>query len=192
MACGWHVVARIEEPDFDGESNIFTVDEDGNIAHLNWITGYFQVGRNRKARSPKQVDPHLTLSLNLILHHEKDYGQEPSYYAKYVVALYLSVMTVTTVGYGDVQPKTTGERVYLIIAMLFGASMQAYVVGSICDIISNLNQTSGEFNQVMDALNAFISENKVDPELARRLRSFIRYSKSTKYNFRKWQTVLQV
>ncbi|WZN64952.1 voltage-gated ion channel protein [Chloropicon roscoffensis] len=163
MACGWHVVARIEEPDFDGESDIFTVDEDGNIAHLNWITGYFQ-----------------------------DYGQEPSYYAKYVVALYLSVMTVTTVGYGDVQPKTTGERVYLIIAMLFGASMQAYVVGSICGIISNLNQTSGEFNQVMDALNAFISENKVDPELARRLRSFIRYSKSTKYNFRKWQTVLQL
>ena len=53
MACGWHVVARIEEPDFDGESNIFTVDEDGNIAHLTWITGYFQVGRNRKARSPK-------------------------------------------------------------------------------------------------------------------------------------------
>ena len=88
------------------------------------------------------------------------------------MALCLSVMTVTTVGYGDVQPKTTGERVYLIIAMLFGASMQAYVVGSICGIISNLNQTSGEFNQVMDAhVNAFISENKVDPELARRLRS---------------------
>ena len=160
MACGWHVVARIEEP---SAYEIFDLDEDGNVRHMNWITGYFDT-----------------------------YEEEPSTYHRYVVALYLSVMTVTTVGYGDVQPKTTGERVYLIIAMLFGASMQAYVVGSICGIISNLNQTSGEFNQVMDALNAFISENKVDPDLARRLRAFIRYSKRSKYNFRKWQTVLQL
>ncbi|QDZ23601.1 voltage-gated ion channel protein [Chloropicon primus] len=164
MACGWHVVARIEEPsDLEDGYSIFSEDEEGKLVHLNWITGYFN-----------------------------EYEAEPSYYAKYIVALYLSVMTVTTVGYGDVQPKTTGERVYLIIAMLFGASMQAYVVGSICGIISNLNQTSGEFNQVMDALNAFISENKIEPELARRLRSFIRYTKRSKYNFRKWQTVLQL
>ena len=161
MACGWHVVARMEDPD-----DAFTDLGRREDIHDNWISYYFDL------REP--------------------YATEPRTSTKYIVALYLSVMTVTTVGYGDVQPRTTGERVYLIFAMLFGASMQAYVVGSICGIISNLNQRSGEYNQVMDALNAFISENKIETELARRLRSFMRYTKKNTNNFRKWQTVLQL
>ena len=37
------------------------------------------------------------------------------------------------------------ERVYLILAMLLGASVYAYVVGSICSIIASMNMRETEF-----------------------------------------------
>ncbi|RHY22435.1 hypothetical protein DYB36_013434, partial [Aphanomyces astaci] len=45
---------------------------------------------------------------------------------KYVVSLYWSVMTIGTVGYGDVQPKTDFERCICIGCMLCGGGTYAY------------------------------------------------------------------
>ena len=89
----------------------------------------------------------------------------------YVTSLYLSVMTISTVGYGDVTPQTTTERFYLVVAMLLGASVYAYVVGSICGIIASMNQKETEFQETMDQLNNFIREQRMQGELAWRLRA---------------------
>ena len=40
---------------------------------------------------------------------------------QYLVALYWSVQTLTTVGYGDVVPVNNSERAYVIIALTLGA-----------------------------------------------------------------------
>lgn len=42
---------------------------------------------------------------------------------------------MTTVGYGDVRPHTTAERVYCIFVMFLGATAFGYIIGtksSIC------------------------------------------------------------
>jgi voltage-gated potassium channel len=46
---------------------------------------------------------------------------EPSW--SYEESLYWAVATVTSVGYGDVVPRTTGGRVYVCFAMFFGIAM---------------------------------------------------------------------
>lgn len=68
----------------------------------------------------------------------------------YIVALYWSVMTMSTIGYGDVVPKTQYERVYEIFGMMLGASVYAYMVGAICSIVASMNAASAAFNQQMD------------------------------------------
>ena len=40
---------------------------------------------------------------------------------EYRVALYWSVTTLTTVGYGDVIPTTNAERIYCMVSMVTGA-----------------------------------------------------------------------
>lgn len=45
-------------------------------------------------------------------------------------SLYMTVETVTTVGYGDVPPKTAGGRVFAIIFMFVGVGTVAYVLSS--------------------------------------------------------------
>ena len=59
-------------------------------------------------------------------------------------------MTMSTIGYGDVSPKTQYERMYEIFGMILGASVYAYMVGSICSIVASMNAASAEFNQQMD------------------------------------------
>ena len=68
----------------------------------------------------------------------------------YIVALYWSVMTMSTIGYGDVLPKTQYERVYEIFGMVLGASVYAYMVGAICSIVASMNAASAAFHQQMD------------------------------------------
>jgi len=98
-----------------------------------------------------------------------------SVFSRYITAIYLAVMTTSTVGYGDVTPQTDVERTYLVFAMLIGASVYAYVVGSICSVIASMNHRETEFQELMDRLNLFIKEAKIDTGLAGRLRAFFRY-----------------
>ncbi len=72
----------------------------------------------------------------------------------YIISLYWSVMTMSTIGYGDVTPKTQYERIYEIFGMILGASVYAYMVGAICSIVASMNAASAEFNQQMDRLSS--------------------------------------
>ena len=62
--------------------------------------------------------------------------------AQYVTALYWSVMTLTTIGYGDVAPVTLGEQCLCIFAMLLGGSIYAYVIGAVCGIVSSMDEAT--------------------------------------------------
>ena len=41
-------------------------------------------------------------------------------------------MTVSTVGYGDLVPQSTAERIYVIVGLFVGTAFFSYVVGTVC------------------------------------------------------------
>jgi potassium voltage-gated channel Eag-related subfamily H protein 7 len=58
----------------------------------------------------------------------------------YVAALYWSVMTITTIGYGDVTPVNLGEMAFMVIGMMLGAALFSFVVGTCCSLIEGLDK----------------------------------------------------
>ncbi|EQC38598.1 hypothetical protein, variant [Saprolegnia diclina VS20] len=95
-----------------------------------------------------------------------------SLYAQYVSSFYWSIMTMTTVGYGDVTGQNTNERLFSIFAMINGAWIFAYGITNVVAMVSNLNSTDTQFQQKMDRINAYMEARDLPLELRSEIREF--------------------
>ena len=98
-------------------------------------------------------------------------------WSQYLTSFYWSAMTVTTIGYGDVTPKTDGERLLAVIGMCIGSAVYAYIVGNICGVIATMDQATTEFHATLDDLNLYMEENRIPQEMRVRLREYFMYCK---------------
>lgn len=63
-------------------------------------------------------------------------------YRKYILSAYFCLQTMSTVGYGDINPTNTKERIFAIIIMLLGVIAFAFVSGNLSSIMTNLDEAS--------------------------------------------------
>lgn len=92
----------------------------------------------------------------------------------YLASAHFAVMTVTSIGYGDIVPTRSEELVLGILCQLMGGLTWAYAIGSICGIIASSNPVRIKFEQSMDALNSMLAEHDIDPHLRMELREYLR------------------
>lgn len=97
----------------------------------------------------------------------------------YVVALYWAVMTMSTIGYGDVVAKTTAERVVATFGMFIGSSIFAYIVGAVTGTVATMGARKTEFYELMDAVNAYMEEVQLPNPIRMRIREYFRHRFNT-------------
>ncbi|XP_077985937.1 potassium voltage-gated channel unc-103-like [Glandiceps talaboti] len=100
----------------------------------------------------------------------------PSMRSKYITALYFTLTTVTTVGFGNVSANTDGEKIFSICAMLLGALMYACVFGNVTAIIERLYSGMTKFHQQMQLLKEFIKFHQIPSPLNHRLQDYFKHS----------------
>mmetsp|Transcript_64725 Transcript_64725/g.204358 ORF Transcript_64725/g.204358 Transcript_64725/m.204358 type:complete len:1065 (-) Transcript_64725:60-3254(-) len=124
------------------------------------------------------VDPEDTIGrTNWVLYYSF-VDETSSVWSRYMLSMYWSTATLTTLGYGDVVPTTDWERAYCLMAAVIGASMYGYVIGGVSSIINGANKRTAQFYRTMDALNHFVREKHVPDALAMRLRDFFRFCRA--------------
>lgn len=62
----------------------------------------------------------------------------------YIAGLYWLITTMVTVGYGDIAPVTTNERIVMVVVMLASSIVFGYILSSIGGIIVELSNYSSE------------------------------------------------
>eukprot|EP00927_Polykrikos_kofoidii_P082425 TRINITY_DN819_c0_g1_i2.p1 TRINITY_DN819_c0_g1~~TRINITY_DN819_c0_g1_i2.p1 ORF type:complete len:984 (-),score=141.01 TRINITY_DN819_c0_g1_i2:91-3042(-) len=92
----------------------------------------------------------------------------------YIVAVYWAVMTLTSIGYGDILPITLGEYAVCTICMMGSSVLWAYIIGAGCALMSNLDPEQTEFEHRMDAFNAMARDQELNQDLRARGRQYIR------------------
>ena len=66
-------------------------------------------------------------------------NHQTHWFSKYTYALYFSVATMITVGYGDIHPVNSYEASFITIAMFVSCGVFAYSFNLIGDIVREYN-----------------------------------------------------
>ena len=67
------------------------------------------------------------------------------WYITYLYAYYWAIITVMTVGYGDVIPKNDIERLFVLVTTLFACMLFAYSINTIGVIVQDINKDNTKF-----------------------------------------------
>ena len=85
------------------------------------------------------------------------------------------MLTLTTVGYGDMNPYTTAERLTSIVFMIFGVAIYSYTIGSLTTILSQTDSRNRRLKGKLLALDEFALSVDMSPDLYYRVKRIIKY-----------------
>nr|XP_029119078.1 potassium channel KAT2 isoform X2 [Elaeis guineensis] len=74
-----------------------------------------------------------------------------SLWIRYVTAIYWSITTLTTTGYGDLHAENTGEMLFDIFYMLFNLGLTAYLIGNMTNLVVHGTSRTRNFVTEMQA-----------------------------------------
>jgi voltage-gated potassium channel Kch len=95
--------------------------------------------------------------------------------SQYIRSLYWAIVTMTTVGYGDITPSRDVEYVFTMVVMLLGASMYAFIIGNIASLFSNLDSAKAAHWNRMEAVSQYLRARRVPRALNDRIRGYYEY-----------------
>lgn len=79
----------------------------------------------------------------------------------YTYAMYWSIVTLTTTGYGDLYSKNTGEKVFNIFYMLFNIGLTAYLIGNMTNLIVHSAIKTFAMRDAINEILRYASKNRL-------------------------------
>jgi hypothetical protein len=91
-------------------------------------------------------------------------GHELTAADKYALSIDYA-LSCMCMGYGTVDARTVTEVWFSILCMMVAGAVYAYVIGGICEALSNEDPASKQFREALDMLNGFFRKQSVPHEI---------------------------
>ncbi|CAK9176309.1 unnamed protein product [Ilex paraguariensis] len=88
-----------------------------------------------------------------------------SVWVRYVTAMYWSITTVTTTGYGDLHAVNTQEMLFDIFYMIFDLGLISYLIGNMTNLVVHGTSRTMKFRDVIQAASSFAQRNQLPVHL---------------------------
>ncbi|KAK5881304.1 hypothetical protein CesoFtcFv8_022119 [Champsocephalus esox] len=93
----------------------------------------------------------------------------PTVRSSYIAALYFTLSSLTSVGFGNVCANTDAEKIFSICTMLIGALMHALVFGNVTAIIQRMYSRRSLYHTRMNDLKDFIRVHRLPQQIKQRM-----------------------
>jgi len=93
----------------------------------------------------------------------------------YLVSIYWSVTTLTTIGYGDITPKNADQMKYTIVIMLVGFVLMGYLIGNIASLLNKPDPLRAQYANALEEVSAFVQYHNLPADLQRRIVDYFGY-----------------
>ncbi|KAI4298264.1 hypothetical protein L6164_031842 [Bauhinia variegata] len=99
--------------------------------------------------------------------------KETSLWNSYVTALYWSIVTLTTTGYGDLHAENPREMLFDIFYMLFNLGLTSYIIGNMTNLVVHWTSRTRNFRDTVRAASEFASRNQMPHRIQDQLLSHL-------------------
>eukprot|EP00747_Dinoflagellata_sp_TGD_P051034 gnl/TRDRNA2_/TRDRNA2_147119_c0_seq2.p1 gnl/TRDRNA2_/TRDRNA2_147119_c0~~gnl/TRDRNA2_/TRDRNA2_147119_c0_seq2.p1 ORF type:complete len:568 (-),score=68.50 gnl/TRDRNA2_/TRDRNA2_147119_c0_seq2:61-1764(-) len=96
-------------------------------------------------------------------------------YQRYLMSVYFTLTTMTTVGYGDISPVNYTEVLYGIVLLLVASVVFAGLMGVLTDVISHFNNKAHEQKEKRKMLRRYMSWRGVPQKLSMSIRAYLTF-----------------
>jgi CRP-like cAMP-binding protein len=98
-----------------------------------------------------------------------------SVYDQYISSIYYYITTMTTVGYGDITPITSNEKIYAMFSMIMACGVFAYVVGSIGTVLSSRYDEEMIFKQKIMYVDQYLKNKHLSNTVRTKVRRYLEH-----------------
>ncbi|KAF7035816.1 hypothetical protein CFC21_046608 [Triticum aestivum] len=88
-----------------------------------------------------------------------------SLWVRYVTAIYWSITTLTTTGYGDLHAENPREMSFCICFMLFNLGLTAYLIGNMTNLVVQGSCRTRNFRDTIHAASRFAARNQLPEQI---------------------------
>ncbi|CAJ2643501.1 potassium channel AKT1-like protein [Trifolium pratense] len=83
----------------------------------------------------------------------------------YVTSVYWAIITLATVGYGDLHAVNTREMVFVIFYILFNVALTSYVIGNMTNLVVQSTSRTRKYRETVKAASKFAHRNQIPTRL---------------------------
>lgn len=104
---------------------------------------------------------------------------------QYVQALYWSITTITTIGYGDIVPDKTHniQMIFTMFVQVMGAGAYGYIIGNIANMLTNIDMAKARHHERVDRMNSFMKSKKIPQQLQEQVYEYYNYLWETRKGY---------
>ena len=107
---------------------------------------------------------------------------DKSNFEKYIICVYWTLTTMTTVGYGDITAISSNEKIYNILNMGFGVVIYSFAIGSMSTIVQDLNEKNKDVQKKLNMLEHIKKQFKIDNKVYYKVKRIIKFELNKEQN----------